>query len=106
MKNISNAELEVLNVIWRKEKATSKEIIKELNTKNWNDNTIRTLITRLINKKAIGICDKKGKIYTYIPLIKKYEYQNYICKKLINQFFDGSLFKLIEFLNESNSNKK
>ena len=87
MKNISNAELEVMNVIWEKEQATSYEIIYELKPKKWNDNTIRTLINRLIHKKIIGICKKEGKMYTYTPLIQKREYQDYMYKKYLKFLF-------------------
>lgn len=102
MKIISDAELEVMNVIWKKEKITSKEIIKELSTKNWHTTTIRTLINRLFTKRAIGICKKDGKIYTYTPLIQKRDYQNYMYKRFINQFFNGSTLEFLEFLKESN----
>ena len=45
---ISNAELKVIQVVWKKKKVTSAEIIAELEKCNWNDNTIRTLIKRLV----------------------------------------------------------
>ena len=46
MIKISDAELEVMKVIWDKEKATSVEIIGGLPDVTWNYNTIRKLIKR------------------------------------------------------------
>lgn len=74
MIKLSDSELEVMNVIWRKEKITSNEIIQALNAKNWNKNTIRTFINRLLAKNAITICEKNGKQYFYRANIDKKAY--------------------------------
>lgn len=91
MTKISDAELEVMNVIWKLKEATSLEIIQQLQHCNWNDNTIRTLINRLIIKKAVGISKKEGKIYTYVSLIDEKSYKLKRSKEFINQFYDGSM---------------
>lgn len=100
MKKVSEAELEVLKVVWRKQETTSNEIIKELNYRTWNDNTIRTLINRLIAKKAIGISKREGKNYTYVPLIKLDEYREFAKKHFLSQFFDDSAYDCVKFLIE------
>ncbi len=89
MIKISDAEIEVMKVIWNKKEVTSLEIIRELQGHNWNNNTIRTLIGRLISKKAVGIAKKEGKTYTYVPLIKENEYKAKKAKNLIQQLFEG-----------------
>lgn len=61
MIKISDAELEVMQVFWNKKVANSFDIIDTLKSKNWNDNTVRTLIKRLQAKKAIGIVKQEGK---------------------------------------------
>ncbi len=61
MVKISEAELEVMQVIWEKKKATSFDIIEKLKQKKWSDNTVRTLIKRLYKKGAIDIVKKEGK---------------------------------------------
>ncbi len=48
MKRISNAELEVMKIIWKEKAVKSKKIIEQVKDFNWNDNTVRTLINRLI----------------------------------------------------------
>lgn len=90
MIKISNAELEVIKVIWQLKEATSLEIIEQLQHCNWNANTIRTLINRLIAKKAIGISKKAGKTYTYVPLIDEKLYKQKRAKQFIDQFYNGS----------------
>jgi len=63
MIKISDAELEVMKVIWNRGKATSVEIIEDLTEQqktNWSYNTIRTLIKRLLVKGAIEIIKKEA----------------------------------------------
>lgn len=95
MVRISDAELEVMKVLWREKEMTSLEIIRKLEHCNWNDNTVRTLINRLIAKKAVGISKKEGKTYTYVPLIKENEYRIKRTKRFIGQFYNGSLNEML-----------
>ena len=96
---ISEAELEVLKIIWEKEETTSFDIISKLESKNWNCNTIRTFIKRLLNKNAIAIIDKKGKTFIYKSNIDKEEYKFYKTKELLDVLFNGNLEELIKNYN-------
>lgn len=95
MIKISDAEIEVMKVIWEKGEVTSLEIINELKDFNWNDNTVRTLINRLISKKAVGVANKNAKAYTYVPLIKENEYKTKRSMNFVKQFFHGSVNEMI-----------
>lgn len=107
MPRISDAELEVMKVIWEEREVTSLEIIKRLKYCNWGDNTIRTLINRLVSKKAVGISKKEGKTYFYVPLIKKSAYRDKQMGKFIKQFFNNSFSEFLKFIFQKYSvNKK
>ena len=95
MIRISDAEIEVMKIIWEEGEVTSLEIINKLKNFNWNDNTIRTLINRLIVKKAVGISKKEGKTYTYVPLIRENEYKIKRSKNFIKQFYNGSVQNML-----------
>ena len=95
MIRISDAEIEVMKIIWEEGDVTSLEIINKLKNFNWNDNTIRTLINRLIVKKAVGISKKEGKTYTYVPLIRENEYKIKRSKNFIKQFYNGSVQNML-----------
>lgn len=95
MVKISESEYEVMKVIWEKKEATSPEIIARLSPKKWTDNTIRTFINRLIDKKAIGISCKIGRTYTYVPLIDEQKYKKFIVNKYVEQMYNGSLVDFI-----------
>ncbi|MDT3496361.1 BlaI/MecI/CopY family transcriptional regulator, partial [Bacillus toyonensis] len=52
---ISEAELEVMKVLWSKSPQTANEVIEELEKNmDWKPKTIRTLINRLVHKEAVA----------------------------------------------------
>jgi len=74
MKNlpqISEAERVVMQVLWSNGPLTANDIIEKLKGKvKWNPRTIRALISRLLNKKAISF-KREGKEYRYYPNVTK-----------------------------------
>lgn len=95
MVRISDAELEVLKVIWDKGEVSSTEIIKELKDYPWNPNTIRTLIKRLENKGAIEISRKNGKAFMYKSTIDEEKYKNDMTLELLKKFYNNSIIDFI-----------
>ncbi|MGN1299481.1 MAG: BlaI/MecI/CopY family transcriptional regulator [Candidatus Scatovivens sp.] len=95
MKRISDAELEVLKVIWDKNIVTSLDIIYELRDNNWNSNTVRTLIKRLLEKGAIEIVGKKNKVYYYQASIDKEKFKYLRTQALLINLFDNKIENLI-----------
>ena len=70
---ISEAEWEVMKVLWKDSPATANDIVKILIKKtHWKRETIRTLINRLVQKKAVGF-KKKGRQHHYFPLVTESE---------------------------------
>lgn len=98
MKNlpkISDAEWEVMKIIWSKEEATANEIIDNLKGKQeWKNTTIKSLINRLLNKEAIGF-RKNGKEYFYYPLISEEECIKEESKSFLKKVFNGSLNEMV-----------
>ncbi len=95
MVKVSDAELEILKVIWDKKEVTSNVIIKEVEEFNWSSNTVRTLIRRLQAKGAIETVSKNGKSYVYIPLYDKEKYRREATKKLLKQLYNNSASDLL-----------
>lgn len=107
MVKISEAELDVMQIIWEKKQATSFDIIENLKNKNWSDNTVRTLIKRLYKKGAIIILKKEGKTFTYAPKIKESEYQKTESKHFLDKIFRGSMSDLLlNFVKQEELSKK
>jgi BlaI family penicillinase repressor len=70
---ISEAEWEVMKVLWKRSPRTANDIVEELTGKTpWKRETIRTLINRLAGKKVIKF-EKKGRQYHYAPRVTEAE---------------------------------
>ncbi len=72
---ISDAEWIVLEVLWEREETSGSDVVSRLQqTSSWKPTTIRTLLSRLVNKHVIGFRpDRSG--YQYFPLWTKAECQ-------------------------------
>ena len=72
--DISNAEFDVLDVIWDDYPVTSNDVIARLNQrKEWHEKTVKTLLGRLVKKEVLGF-EKQQRQYLYSPLIAREEY--------------------------------
>lgn len=70
---ISDAEWEVMRVVWTLGETTSPEIILILESKmGWKPPTIKTLIGRLVKKEVLST-ENFGKKYIYRPLVSEEE---------------------------------
>jgi BlaI family penicillinase repressor len=74
-KRITDAELEVMRLLWRENRAMTLAGIRDalLATTQWNKSTIQTLVLRLRDKGVIGRLDKYGAAQ-YVPLVSEDEY--------------------------------
>ena len=68
---ITDAEWEVMRVIWTQGKTTSREVHTLLNEKKeWKSTTVKTLLSRLTDKGLVGT-EKVGNKYIYYPLVEE-----------------------------------
>jgi BlaI family transcriptional regulator, penicillinase repressor len=99
---ISDAELEIMKILWGKSPQTANEIIQKLESiTEWNPKTVRTLINRLVQKEAITFKRDKGRYYLYYPMVSQEGYLQEETKSLLKRFY-GAAFKplLVNFLME------
>lgn len=98
---ISDAELEVMKILWREKRSVSfSDIRTELNSKmGWEKSTIATLLRRLLKKGAISIEERE--IYYYSPNISKEEYTKFEEKSWIDKLYEGSAKNLVAALCQS-----
>lgn len=92
---ISEAEFEIMKVIWDNNPINTNEIV-DIVTKSseWNMRTIHTLIARLEKKGAISH-KKEGRIYIYSPVVKKEDYVKSESKSFLNKFYNGAVNKMV-----------
>ncbi|MBN1270537.1 MAG: BlaI/MecI/CopY family transcriptional regulator [Kiritimatiellae bacterium] len=68
---ISDAEWEVMNVIWGKSPITANKVVEALaKHTGWSPKTIKTMLNRLVKKGALTY-EAQGKAYLYRPRVSK-----------------------------------
>jgi len=68
---ISESEWHVMRTLWAQAPATANDIVDRLSAHTtWKPKTIKTLLNRLLQKKAVGY-EKHGREYHYFPLIEE-----------------------------------
>lgn len=92
--NISESEWMVMEYLWKNPLTTISEIRKALSSTGWSDSTIKTLVRRLVSKKAIAI-NNEGAVFRYYPLISQQECRLKETKSFINRVYDGSVSMLV-----------
>jgi BlaI family penicillinase repressor len=92
---ISEAESRVLEALWSKAPLSIDQINRKVGKANgWAPNTVRTLITRLLKKKAIKGA-REGDVYCYRPLIARSAWVQAESKGLLDRLFKGKVTPLV-----------
>tara|TARA_B100000470_G_scaffold56619_1_gene42693 strand:- start:15 stop:494 length:480 start_codon:yes stop_codon:yes gene_type:complete len=104
---ISNAEFEVLDVLWDDHPATSNEVIARLNDKkDWHEKTVKTLLGRLVKKEVLGF-EKQQRQYLYYPLIAKEDYTKKETTSFVSRLFKGKIAPMVAgFANQNSLSKQ
>ena len=99
---ISEAEWEVMKIVWsRSSPCTANEIVDALGgIADWKPNTIKSLITRLVKKQALGY-EEERRMYLYYPLVSEDKCIKWETKSFVKRVFGGALKPmLVAFLQE------
>lgn len=101
MKRLTKAEEEIMQIIWQLGRCTVRDIrdhIKEeLGQPEPPHSTVSTIVRILEDK---GFLDHKayGRTHEYFPLISKEAYSRQSLRKLVGDYFGGSMNRLVSFL--------
>lgn len=105
---ISDTEWEIMRVVWEKHPITANEVIDRLIAADasWHPKTVRTLLARLVDKKALGY-EAHGKSYVYAPLVTEQESLTTASESFLERFFGGSLKPMLaHFVGQQKLSKK
>ncbi|OWA37641.1 transcriptional regulator [Saccharibacillus sp. O16] len=89
--HITDAEWEVMKVLWTDSPRTANEIVQVLEgTRDWNPKTVRTLIKRLTEKGAVSY-EADGRIYRYYPLVQEEECVKSETRSFLKRVYGGAM---------------
>ena len=94
--DISEAEWTIMEALWESSPRTASEITKALRaTTNWAENTVRTLLTRLVEKGALKTGENEGGTRTFIPAVKRETCVRAESQTFLDRVFGGAAKPLL-----------
>jgi predicted transcriptional regulator len=101
MKELTKAEDQIMQILWRLEKGFVKDIVDEMPDPKPAYNTVSTII-RILEKKGFVGYKAFGKTHEYYPLIAKDKYTKFYLNNLVKGYFGGSIHSLVSFFASEN----
>lgn len=91
MKKLSDAEFEIMQVLWRNSgPMTSNQLLDEMgDTRNWKLASLMTVLARMVEKGAV-YCDRSTRTNYYTALVSEEDYKITEGTTFLNRLFNKS----------------
>ena len=93
---LSNSEEQLMEHLWKLEKAFMKDLLEAFPAPKPKTTTVATLLKRMIDKKFVAYTEF-GNSREYYPLVKKTDYFSKHVNGLISNFFNNSASQFASF---------
>ena len=94
--DISDSEWSIMEALWESSPQTASEITKTLRASmNWAENTVRTLLTRLVEKGALKTSENASGTRTFIPAVKREACVRAESQSFLDRIFGGAAKPLL-----------
>jgi predicted transcriptional regulator len=94
MRELTRAEEQIMQVLWRLGRGLVKDILAELPEPQPAYNTVSTIV-RILEKKGFVSYKAYGKTHEYFPLVSMNEYRRTCLRSLVHRFFGNSPQELV-----------
>jgi BlaI family transcriptional regulator, penicillinase repressor len=101
MKELTNAEEQVMQILWQLKEAIVKDILAKMPDPKPAYNTVSTVVRVLEGKGVVGH-KAYGNSHVYFPLIKEEEYKKFAFEKVLKTYFNNSYKNLVSYLVKEN----
>ncbi len=102
MKKLTKAEEEIMQIIWEIAPCTVSDIreymVEQMGMKKPPHSTVSTMVRILDDKKGFLKHKAYGRTFVYEPRISKEAYSRQSVQKLVRDYFEGSMDRLVSFL--------
>jgi BlaI family penicillinase repressor len=107
MPAITDAEWDVMKVLWDKGEAGAQEVTRALVVeRNWRPQTVKTLLNRLVKKGAVAYAEE-GRRFIYRPRVTRDAVIKAESRSFLSRVFDGAVTPaLVHFLKLGNLSKE
>ncbi|RQW22669.1 penicillinase repressor BlaI [Bacillus sp. C1-1] len=107
MPSISDAEWEVMKVLWKNPPKSARQVVTELKALvDWKPKTIRTHLDRLTKKEIIKV-NRDDRLYTFTPLFSEDECKRAETNSFIKRVHDGTTKSMmLQFIEDETLTKE
>lgn len=91
----TESELEILQVLWNKEKATVRDVHEELSISKDVGYTTTLKLMQIMHEKGLVTRDDSSKTHIYQPAVSREKTQKHLVGKMIDSLFAGSPAQLV-----------
>ena len=102
IKELTKAEEEVMQILWRLKKAFIKEILEKFDEPRPAYSTVSTII-RILQEKGFVNYRAYGRTYQYFPVISKDDYRKTQMSSFVRNYFSNSYQKMVSFFAREDS---
>ena len=102
MKTLTKAEEQVMQALWKLNKAFLRDLVEAMPVPKPHQNTVATLLKILVEKEFVGI-HVLGRQHEYYPLMSKEEYSKRTMKQMVKGYFEGSFSNVVSFMVKENN---
>lgn len=102
----TQAELEILSVLWELEAATVREIHERLNARKPTGYTTVLKLLQLMDEKGLVERDKANRAHIYRAKIKQNETGKQMLGDVLQKVFGGSALKLVQQVLENETTSR
>ncbi len=99
---LTRAELEIMQLFWVKGPSMVNDLSEAMPEPKPAYNTVSTVV-RILEKKGFVGHKAYGKTYEYYPIVSKEVYASRYMDTVLDNFFGGSLSRLVSFFSEHKS---
>jgi BlaI family penicillinase repressor len=91
---ISEAEWDVMRVVWDKGRCTAQQVVEELAHRDWSHRTVKTLLGRLKAKRALTF-EADGLTYIYRAAVRRPDCVRQESEAFLDRVFGGEVASLL-----------
>jgi BlaI family transcriptional regulator, penicillinase repressor len=94
--DISDSEWAIMEALWESSPQTASEVTKALRASmNWAENTVRTLLSRLVDKGALKTAENASGTRTFLPAVKREACVRAESQTFLDRVFGGAAQPLL-----------
>ena len=102
MRELTRAEEQVMQVLWKIKKGFVKDILEHFDDPKPAYNTVSTIV-RILQDKGFVNHKAYGRTHEYFPIVSKDDYSKTHLSTFVNDYFSNSFGKMVSFFAKEKS---